>query len=113
MRKSTSIKDFVGVNSVNERLTDGTKMTHDEVYGTVVNAIGLERCLSYVPVELEKLPALYEEDEWLNNVPLNKWDIQHGQFRSEMSRIGINVQSLAGTVSTLKQAAKMYVRGGK
>lgn len=112
MKKSTSINDFVGINAFGER-PDGTKITHEEKYETVVNAIGLQRCLNYVPVDLEKLPALYEEDEHLNNVPLHKWDMAHPFFRSELSRVGINLQSLAGTVCTLKAAAKMYVKGDK
>lgn len=112
MTKSTSIKDFVGIDSLYKR-PDGTEMKHDEVYGTVVNAIGLERCLGYVPVELEKLPALYEEDEHLNNVPLKKWDAQHISFKYELVRKGINRVSLSDTVCTLKTAARMHVKGDK
>jgi hypothetical protein len=112
-KKSTSINDFVGINAFGERLTDGTKMSHEEKYGTVVNAIGLEKCLFYVPTKLDKLESLLEEDEHLNNVPLRKWDAQHASFKYEMVRKGINSLSLSDTVCTLKAAAKMYVKGGK
>ena len=108
----TNLNEFVGINAFGER-PDGTKMSHDEKFGTVVNAIGLETCLNYVPVDLEKLPALYEEDEHFNNVPLHKWDFMHDAIRSHYRRIGINVTSLSNSVCTLKTAARMYVKGGK
>lgn len=112
MKKSTSIKDFAGIDSLYTK-ADGTKMAHDELYGTVVNAIGLDRCLDYVPVEPEKLSALYEEDEHFNNVPLKKWDDQHAMFKYQFGKVGINIISLSDTVCTLKTAARMYVKGDK
>jgi hypothetical protein len=105
-----SLKDFVGVNSVYEK-PDGTKMSHSEVYQTVVNAIGLARCTAYLPADRVTLKQKLAEDKHLNNIPLKKWDYaKELGFGRELQRIGISIFSLADIVCTLKESARMLVK---
>jgi hypothetical protein len=102
-----SINEFCGVNAFNEK-PNGEKMSHEEKYTMVVNAIGLERCIQYLPATKEEIQKALKEDEYLNNIPLHKWEGMHPLFKWEFIRIGITILSLSATVSTLKRAARMY-----
>lgn len=103
-----NIKEFVGIDS-QYRKADGTKMEHHEVFGAVVNAIGLDTCKLYLPEHTQVLAKAMKQDEHLNNIPLAKWDRLGRTMRSELNRIGINSYSLSDLVCTLKQAARMTV----
>ena len=50
MRKN--IKEYVGIDSQFKR-EDGTRMAHVEIYTKIVNDIGLEECIPYIPVSRE------------------------------------------------------------
>jgi hypothetical protein len=102
-----SIEKFLKINSSNE-LENGKKLTHEEIYSSIVNSIGLKRCIIYLPATKEEIKKALKTDKHLNNIPLKKWDNQHYSFKRELLRIGINYSSLSDTVCTLKQAAKMY-----
>jgi hypothetical protein len=120
------IKQFCGVDHSCRR-PDGSKMSHDEMYGIIVDAIGLNVCVEYLPEVVEHdgkyysrssqqqivdkkdfYAMMYKEDEHLNNITLKYWDIQHEPFRMNFRRIGINVVSISETVCTLKHAAMMW-----
>lgn len=107
MKKSQTIKQFLGLNAF-DTTAEGVKMSHNEKYEAIVNAIGLERCIQYLPASKEKIIQSLKTDEHLNNIPLKLWDEQHTAFKHQFLRIGINVLSLSGTVCTLKCAARMY-----
>lgn len=103
-----NLKEYAGVNSIYEK-PNGEKLTHEEVYTKIVNAIGLNTCAGYMPISIEKLKTALEKDEHLNTIQLKKWDDMQPIFRYELGRIGINTHSLSDTVCTLKQAARMLV----
>lgn len=86
----------------------GKEVSHEEKYRTVVEAIGLQRLISYLPADKKEIQKALKEDNSLNNIPLQRWDDMHLFLRGEFKKIGINSISLAETVCTLKQAARMY-----
>lgn len=102
-----TIKKFLKVDSHNRR-EDGTEMTHREKYSAIVNAIGLGTCVHYIPATKEEVVEALKTDEYLNNIPIKKWDDQHWFIKQELFRIGINAISLSDTVCVLKEAARMW-----
>ena len=106
-KKQQNIQQFLGLNSFDTN-AEGVKMSHNEKYEAIVNAIGLERCISYLPASKEKIIKSLKTDEHLNNINIKLWDEQHDSFKREFLRIGINLLSISGTVCTLKCAARMY-----
>lgn len=104
-----NIKSYLGINSVFEK-ENGEKMTHDEMYGRIVNDIGLDRLIPLLPENKEILTNALKEDENLNNIPLLRWDGRHQFVQRELKRIGINQSSLSQTVCILKCAARQYVK---
>ena len=103
-----NVKEFLNLDSLNID-KDGNAISHEEKYTRIVNAIGLEKCVHYLPETKENLKLALEEDEFLNNIPLQKWDFAFSDFRFEFYEIGINVISKSDSVCTLKQCARMYV----
>jgi hypothetical protein len=104
-----NIRTHVGVNSFYRR-EDGTEMTHDEVFGKVVEDIGLERITPFMPATKEEVRKALEEDRHLNSIPLEQWNVAHHNpgFRSLFRRLGIESLSISDSICTLKQAAKMW-----
>lgn len=106
-KKRQNVRQFLGLDSFDTN-AEGVKMSHNEKYEAIVNAIGLERCIHYLPASKEKIIRALKTDEHLNNIKLEEWDAQHHSFKSQLVRIGINLISLSDTVCTLKCAARMY-----
>ena len=77
---ATSIRDYLGINSIGEK-QNGEKMSHEEVYSTIVNAIGMDKCIHYLPETKHDILEAYKEDKHLNNIPLAKWDFAHSDFK--------------------------------
>jgi hypothetical protein len=108
MKKQVTVKSFCGVDSFYRR-PDGTVLSHEEVFSTVVNAIGLDVCKKYVPATKQEVETALENGDYhLNSIPLIKWDARHSHLASELLRIGINTFSRSDTVCILKQAARMW-----
>lgn len=104
-----NMKEYLGLDSFNKR-EDGTEMSHKEQYQTIVNGIGLDRLINYVPATLEQVKhALATGEGHLNEIPIKLWDDRSPIVRSMMTRIGINTSSQAQHVCVLKQAAMMWV----
>ena len=109
MRKN--IKEYVGIDSQFKR-EDGTRMVHVEIYTKIVNDIGLEECIPYIPVSREEVRDALAKDSSLNDIPLEKWDKMHPSFIRKIRALGIKSVSLSDTVCTLKQAARMWAVEG-
>lgn len=109
MRKN--IKEYVGIDSQFKR-EDGTRMAHVEIYTKIVNDIGLEECIPYIPVSREEVQDALEKNSSLNDIPLEKWDTMHPPFRRKIRALGIKSVSLSDTICTLKQAARMWAVEG-
>lgn len=103
-----NIKEYLGLNSLFED-TAGNKMSHDEMYTKIVNAIGLSKLTPLLPTDKQALQIAYEEDENFNNIPLREWDVRHPYVKSLLKGIGITQSSLSQSVCILKQAARIYI----
>lgn len=103
-----NIKEFAGINAQFET-PNGEKMSHEELYTKVVNAIGLSGCAVYIPATPEELRAALRVDPHLNNIPLKRWDDQYGSIRRALAYKQITQVSLSQAVCVLKQAARMLV----
>ena len=105
---SKNMNQFLGLNSFGKR-EDGTEMTHEEKYTTIVNAIGLNAFIPCIPATKEQIQEALKTDEHLNNIPLKKWDNMHCSVGYLFNaKLGINTYSLSQTVCALKQAASMW-----
>lgn len=80
---------------------------HYDKYEALCNKYGVkwkEESPSLVLVSsVEKLKQLYDEDPWLNNIPLRRWDMLALAFLSYNKRTGL---SLAEAVCMQKHAAR-------
>lgn len=104
---STSVKDYVGINSRFER-EDGTRMAHEDIYTKVVEGVGLETCIAYIPASQAEIKTALKNNTNLNTIPLSAWDRVHPSFKRQLVALGINSVSQSDTVCTLKQAARMW-----
>lgn len=104
-----NIKQFLGLNTFNQN-ENGEEMQHEEIYSTVVNAIGLDTLVPYLPATKDNLEKAYEKDQYLNNIPLKKWGFASYGVRNELAKIGITSTSISDGVCTLKSAARMYIK---
>jgi hypothetical protein len=88
----------------------GSEMEHRAKYGKLVWDAGwYGKFLPWIPATKEELRKALEEDEHLNNIPLNKWDMSAHAVAWIMSNtLGINCLSLAECVCILKEAAKEW-----
>lgn len=79
---------------------------HYDKYEALCNKHGVkwrEESPSLVLVDsVEELKRLYDEDKWLNNIPLRRWDMLAIAFLSNNKRTGL---SLAEAVCMQKHAA--------
>ena len=102
-----SIKEFLGLNAFYKR-EDGTVMTHKEIFTAIVNLVGLDTCIQYIPATKEEIQTALDTDEHLNNISHKKWCDKHESFKHILIRKGINILSISDTVCTLKQASRMW-----
>ena len=104
-----TIKEYLGINGVFED-ADGNKMSHEEMYVTLVNDVGLDQLTPLLPTNKQMLQTAYEEDENLNTIPLEEWDIQYSQVERLLGGIGITGISMSECVCLLKRAARMHIQ---
>lgn len=104
-----NIKEYLGLNSAFED-EHGNKMSHDTMYTTIVHAIGLGRLVPFLPADKQTLQKAYEEDENLNNIPLQEWDMRQTHVKQMLRRIGITTSSISQSVCILKQAARLHIQ---
>lgn len=103
-----SINQYLGINNRRER-EDGSTITHEEKFGTIVNDIGLDTCIRYIPFTKEEIQEAIETEDYLNSLPIRDWESQHDYFKYMFGRLGVNTVSINDTVCTLKRAAIMWV----
>lgn len=103
-----NIKEYLEINAHFED-ENGDKMSHEEMYTTMVHAIGLDNLIPLLPENKQTLQAAYEEDENLNNISLQQWDIRHHYVKQLLKGIGITTSSISQSVCILKQAARLYI----
>ena len=74
---------------------------HYEKYETLCKKYGV-KWTSPSLVDVAQLKRLYDEDPWLNNIPLKRWDVLANCFLCHNKRSGL---SLAEAVCMQKHAA--------
>lgn len=114
-----NIEEFALENGLSKKLT-----THDEYYQTLVDLLGYEDVLKYVPYSLKQITnALRTGDKYLNDLPLRKWDemtgvgardgncpyLNHKGLYFIYKKHRINTYSQAEGVCILKTCARMAV----
>jgi adenine-specific DNA methylase len=75
---------------------------HYDKYEALCNKYGVKWESPSLVDSVEKLKRLYDEDKWLNNIPLIRWDVLANCFLSYNKRTGL---SLAEAVCMQKHAA--------
>lgn len=103
-----NIKEFAGINAQFET-PNGEKMSHEELYTKVVNAVGLSSCAVYIPATPEELRAALRVDPLLNTIPLKRWDDQYSSIRRVLALQNITRVSMSQANCVLEQAARMLV----
>ena len=105
---------------------DKDKMSHRQFYTKVVDTLGYEDVLKYLPYSLVEISKAIKKDEHLNNLPLCKWDemsgigmIHNHEYKSMSpyhnhkglyniyKKYGINCYSQCEGVCILKQCARL------
>ena len=96
---------------------------HAKNYENVVNSIGLEKLIPYIPFDKQRIrSALEAHDTNLNTLSIKEWDLATGihirntdtpyvtndWFFRLLKPFGVNVIAQAQIVCTLKQAAIMW-----
>ena len=68
-----NIKEFAEKNGV---IKDN--LTHEEYYTKIVDLLGYNDVLKYVPYSIIEIRKAFPKDNHLNNLPLKKWDDMSG-----------------------------------
>ena len=75
---------------------------HYNKYEALCNKYGVKWSSPSLVSSVEELKRLYDEDPWLNNIPLKRWDALANSFLFYNKRTGL---SLAEAVCMQKHAA--------
>lgn len=75
---------------------------HYDKYEALCNKYGVKWESPSLVDSVEELKRLYDEDKWLNNIPLRRWDVLANCFLCNNKRTGL---SLAEAVCMQKHAA--------
>jgi len=119
-----TFNQLCGVDSRGDDAVTGLPVSHKEKYQRAIQALGgLEAVIPYIPFRRAEIAeALEKGDEYLNTLPLARWDFASG-FRTLYSRVipigsglvdsyhahGVDCHSNAEGVCLLKEAARMWV----
>lgn len=125
MKKTMTIKKLFGLNAV---LVDetGREWSHRELYGAVVERIGLDRLIPLLPYDLDTLKEKLPQDQHFNNTSVAKWDSAGGWYNLDrysngatlihrqnaplphmLHQLGLTTWSCSDCVSILKEAARL------
>ena len=74
-----TIQNAVGVRNCNIDVKTGKQLSHEEVYGRVIEFLGgLDEVAKFLPFDLDTLTKAFECDEHFNSIPLKVWDYAAG-----------------------------------
>lgn len=117
-----TIKEKIGVKNANIDSKTGEVLSHSEIYTRAIEALGgLDAVIPYIPFNLPTIQKAIETDQYLNNLPMEKWDwvsgfsctrgecyfIGDGIWRL-YRKAGINSASCSDGVCVLKEAARQW-----
>jgi len=83
---------------------------HEKKYSEIVEAVGLNNLIPLIPATKEEVQDALSCNCYLNNIPLQSWDMQHFNVLRLTKRAGYQDNSLSFTVCVLKQAARMWAK---
>lgn len=106
----------------NERLGMTRDISYKEKYRKIVEFLGFEEVRKCIPFTLEELKEAYEEDECLNNLLMEKFDLAAG-FKTKdcdvifvgsrltglYKKAGVDTYSLVTGVCILKECAREWI----
>ena len=119
-----TFNELCGMDKRGNDAATGSPVSHKEKYQRAIQALGgLDEVVPYIPFSRKEISeALEKGDEYLNTLPLARWDIASG-FRTHNTSVtatgrglwglygqhGVNCVSNAEGVCLLKEAARMWV----
>lgn len=68
-----NIEEFAEKNGINKKI-----LTHSQYYTSLVDALGYEDILKYIPFSLLEIYKAIKKDKHLNNLSIKKWDDMSG-----------------------------------
>ena len=118
-----TFSEAINIKNADIDRTTGEKISHREIYTRAINLLGgLDDVIPYIPFGLEEIKEALKQDEYLNNLSMDKWDYASG-FRCGRQgsvifigggvwnlyrKAGINAASNAQGVCLLKEAARQW-----
>lgn len=117
-----TLKEAVGVKSVDIDARTGAQLSHEEIYGRIIEFLGgLDEVGRFIPFQMSEIrDALENGDEHLNTLPLKEWDRASGFIADHRGncvftgggiwtlyvKYGITAASSSDGVCILKEAAR-------
>ena len=102
-----NVKQFANVDSVYRDLDNGNPVEWREYMGRVVNKLGIDDIVPYIPYDMETLENAYKADIHFNTLNIKVWDKAAEQIRPVLHRKGITAYSLSDRVCILKETARL------
>lgn len=109
--------------TLNEVLGTPSCVPYKEKYYKIIQLFGFEEVKKCVPFTLEELKEAYKEDEYLNNLPMEKFDLAAGfktkdqdvifigsQLTDLYKKYGVDTFSVVTGVCILKECAREWVK---
>lgn len=109
--------------TLNEVLSTPSCVPYKEKYYKIIQLFGFEEVKKCVPFTLEELKEAYKEDEYLNNLPMEKFDLAAGfktkdqdvifigsQLTDLYKKYGVDTFSVVTGVCILKECAREWVK---
>lgn len=90
------------------------EIEHRQKYEAKAQKLGVKALKQLVPIPkggIEALRKCYEDDKYLNNIPLVYWDSKDRSVRQLVRESGGGIWSLCDTVCTLKHVAVVHILG--
>ena len=99
---------------ISEKYPETKKMNHNQKYDFLIDKIGFERIVPYLPVDENKIIKAYKKDESLNNIKLKLWDQRVPFIRNlAKNRLDIDTISIAECVCIMKACARQIAEKTK
>lgn len=102
-----NIKQFANVDSYLRDLDNGNELEWREYMGRVVNKIGIDNIMPYIPYDMKTLNKAYKADMHLNTLDIKVWDKAAEQICHVLRRNGITIYSVSDRVCILKETARL------
>lgn len=83
---------------------------HYQKFENIAQTIGVQKLKNLLPVKSkDKLLRAYDEDPYLNSIPLKKWDSKYTATSKLANQANLPFWSMSYNISVLKHVAKYHV----